>query len=163
MPRILSLKTGRGLGAHFASRPRHPSPRGPFLFEEVLVRTDKTRTQGDRVESGGRAPPSDWVGDEQEDSVSQVSMKVRRKGSLGKWEEDHRGGAFVVWIRASGPPHGWHLGPDHSLLGGAILRSVDDLKASLASSHGVPVAPAPPSCDNPRTSRIHQMSWGRGV
>lgn len=145
MQRTLSLKTGRGLGAHFASPPRQPSPRGPFLFEEVLVKTDKTTTQGNRVESGGRATPSDWGGDEQVDSVSQVSMKVRRKGSLGKWVEDHRAGASIIWIRASGPRHCWHLGLDHSLLGGAILHSVDYLKASLPSSLEILVACPLPS------------------
>lgn len=121
---------GRGLGVILQAN--HASP---FLFEEVLGKTDKMRTQGNRVESGGRATPSDWGGDEQVDSISQGSTKARRKGSLGKWVEDHRVRASIIWIRASGPQHCWQLGRDHSLLGGAILHSVDHLKTSLPSSH----------------------------
>lgn len=45
---------------------------------------------------------------------------------------------------------------------GAALCLVGYLPTSLASTHGMPVAPSPLGCDDPNISRHRQISPGKG-
>lgn len=68
-------------------------------------------------------------------------------GGLRMWDFC-RSGFFIQMSvsTVSQPWHYLHLGPDNSLLWGAVLGIVVCLAASLVSTYLIPLAPPPPQC-----------------